>query len=232
MDFRFRTIVRLIVDGVPREFSNVMELKIARVTHSLIGTGGASRLWGEALRIDLGPRGNIYVLPLRRQADGQISYEFFDWAVPKAFGITSGLGSLSDHDYEDLRSLRGRKSLSIKSLPTFVAFTNENDAASLYQLDPWDIERRFPGIHFVSVDVEITDAPVTEELGKHLPWLVHLSEHTAFPRDPPGHMRSMSNSPIAYVMLEEFFFGKGSRPYRPPHFKRPSTLKMLSRLFL
>ncbi|WP_377277059.1 hypothetical protein [Rhizobium sp. R86522] len=230
VDFRFRTIVRLIVDGTPREFTNVMELKIARVTHSLIGMGGSSMLSGEALRIDLGSRGNIYVLPLRRYADGQISYEFFDWAVPKAFGIKNGLGSLSDQDYKDLRLLNGRKRLSIKSLPTFVAFTNENEASSLYQLDPWDIERRFPGVHFISVDVEITDAPITEELGKHLPWLVNLSEHTAFPRDPPGHQRPMRESPIAYVMLEEFFFGKGSRPYRPPQFKRPSTLKLLSRV--
>ena len=220
---RFRVIARFNIHGVIKEFSNVMEVQIFRITHSLIGNGGASTLYGEALRIDLGSQGRLYLLPLRRQPDGQIQSEYFDSAVPRAFGIKSGLGSLSDGDFEKLRSLQGKKSLSVERLPTFVAFKDESLAASMFEVDPWHMQGQFPGVHLVSVDVEITDQAVTDDLAHFLPWLLNRSGETALPRDPPGCQRPMRDRPLSYSMLESRFFGKGSRPFslalgpRRPH---------------
>ncbi|RSB58690.1 hypothetical protein EFD55_32995 [Rhizobium pisi] len=45
---RFKVIASATVDGRPIESSSVMEISYSKVTHSLIGNGGATRPYGEA----------------------------------------------------------------------------------------------------------------------------------------------------------------------------------------
>ncbi len=50
---RYRVIAAVIYKGVRHEASTVMECRYTRVTSSLTGMGGSTRLYGEALIFDL-----------------------------------------------------------------------------------------------------------------------------------------------------------------------------------
>lgn len=63
---RYRVIASFEVDGRPFEASTVMEIQYARVKHSLIGAGGATRLYGEALIANFDNKGSVYILPVER----------------------------------------------------------------------------------------------------------------------------------------------------------------------
>jgi hypothetical protein len=62
---RYRMIAWLEVDGKPFQASTVMEIHYARVTNSLTGAGGATRLYGEALIADIPGKGTVYLLPVK-----------------------------------------------------------------------------------------------------------------------------------------------------------------------
>jgi hypothetical protein len=68
----------------------------------------------------------------------------------------------------------------------------------------------FPGVRFISLDIEITDAPVTEVLKQRLPWLDNKTGETVFDRDPPGKRRPLRDRPLGYKIVEDHFFGIGS----------------------
>lgn len=70
---RYRVIATVEVEGKPIEASTVMEVRYARVSHSLIGAGGATRLYGEALIFDLPGNRTFYILPVWREKSGGLS---------------------------------------------------------------------------------------------------------------------------------------------------------------
>lgn len=92
--------------------------------------------------------------------------------------------------------------------PTF-RLTSQDGPHRGVTVDPTDLGSRFPGVAFNSLDIEITDEPLTEELRKRLPWL--NSQNKVFDRDPPGHIRPLSKRPIGFVLTKDDFFGDGSR---------------------
>lgn len=208
---RFKVIASVRVDGRPMESSSVMEITYSKVTHSLIGNGGATRLRGEALICKLGSRGTLYILPILRYQDGGINYNIYEFKILRTLGIEKSVGSLTADDFDILRAAKGRRRYNVDntSLPTFVAFVDEANPKTVYQVDPTDLGSRFPGVAFNSLDIEITDEPLTEELRKRLPWL--NSQNKVFDRDPPGHIRPLSKRPIGFVLTKDDFFGDGSR---------------------
>jgi hypothetical protein len=79
-----------------------MEIHYARVTNSLIGAGGATRLYGEALIADLGDRGTIYILPIQHPLKASLA-QVYEYGVLSTFGIKNSIGSLTDADFAKLR---------------------------------------------------------------------------------------------------------------------------------
>ncbi|WP_195909451.1 hypothetical protein [Rhizobium tubonense] len=169
---RFKVIASATVDGRPVESSSVMEVTYSKVTHSLIGNGGATRLYGEALIFELGGKGTIYIhLPLEHPSHSSLS-QAYEYGILTTFGIKDSVGGLSNADFDTLRNASGRRRFRLydnSRLPTFVAFTDENNPKTIYEIDPQDIGAYFPGVRFTGLDIEITDEPVTKKLRQR--WL-------------------------------------------------------------
>ena len=124
---------------------------------------------------------------------------------------------MKDEDFARLRQAKGRKPFSFAPLnpplrlPLFVAFRDEKISNTIYEVDPQNMDRAFPGVRFINLDVEITDAPVTKVLKQRLPWLDRANRLAGFDRDPPGKMRAEKDQPIGYKISYNSFFGDGSR---------------------
>jgi hypothetical protein len=211
---RYRVIATAEVDGQRVEGSTVMEVNYRRVKHSLIGAGGATTLYGEALILDLKGRGTVFILPIRHHDKTELM-QIYEDGILLTFGVRNSIGGLEDADFARLRQAKGRRPLSFAPLnpplrlPAFVAFRNEKIANTIYEVDPQRMGDSFPGVRFISLDIEITDAPVTKVLKQRLPWLASPTQ--LFDRDPPGKQRPDKDRPIGYKITYDHFFGDGSR---------------------
>ena len=211
---RYRVIATAEVDGQRVEGSTVMEVHYKRVEQSLIGAGGATKLYGEALILDLKGRGTVFLLPVRHHDKTQLM-EIYEFGILRTFGIRNSIGGLADEDFAILRKATGRRPLSFAPqnpplrLPAVVAFRDEKIPNTIYEVDPQNMGASFPGVRFISLDIEITDAPVTKVLKQRLPWLASTTE--GFDRDPPGKVRPSKDKPIGYKITNAHFFGDGSR---------------------
>jgi hypothetical protein len=212
---RFRVIATVEVDGQKVEGSTVMEVAYSRVTGSAIGTGGASTLYGEAMILDLKGKGTVFVLPVAHVPSGSLLSMYED-GILSTLGISGGIGVISDESFAKLRDAKGRmpffngrRNLPTE-LPAFVAFRDEKVPRTIYEVDPRNMGRSFPGVRFISLDIEFTDAPVTKVLKQRLPWLVNAFKDVGWDRDPPGKLRPAKDTPIGYKINYERFFGNGS----------------------
>ena len=209
---RFRVIATVEADGQKLEGSTVMEITYQKVERSLIGRGGAATLKGEALILDLKGRGTVYVLPYANDPSG-ILLELYEHGILGSLGIEGGVGTLSSQDFDRVRQARGRIPFRIGNptrLPAFVAFRDEKDPKTIYEVDPKNLGQSFPGVRFVGLDIEFTDAPVTNVLKQRLPWLENPNHEQRFERDPPGQLRALQDRPIGFKISTEYFFGLGS----------------------
>jgi hypothetical protein len=210
---RFKLIATVDVDGKRVEGSSVMEITFNRVTVSLVGRGGAYRLYGEALILDLPGKGTVYMLPTYLQPTGSLS-EVHDYGVPHSLGIKNSFGGFTDEDFANLRAAKGRFPYRISEppsheLPLFVAFRDEHVPRTIYEVKPMEMASYFPGTRFISLDIEITDEPVTALLRNRLPWLIP-NMVPGFDRDPPGKHRADRDAPLGYKIEYHYFFGNGS----------------------
>ena len=206
---RFRVIATVDVDGQKVEGSTVMEITYQKVEHSLIGRGGATALKGEALILDLKGRGTVYVLPFAHDPDGSLG-QVYEYAVLNSLGTENSIGTLSSQDFDRIRQARGRipfRNGNPTRLPAFVAFRDEKNPTTIYEVDPKNLGQSFPGARFVGLDLEFTDARVTNVLKQRLPWLENPNHEQRFERDPPGQLRADKDSPIGFKITTNHFFG-------------------------
>jgi len=209
---RFRVIATVEVDGQKVEGSTVMEITYQKVEHSLIGRGGDTTLKGEALILDLKGRGTVYVLPFQVDPSGSLD-QVYEYGVLNSLGTENSIGTLSSQDFDRIRQARGRipfRNGNPTRLPAFVAFRDEKNPKTIYEVDPKNLGQSFPGVRFVGLDIEFTDAPVTNVLKQRLLWLENPNYEVRFERDPPGRLRAYVDSPIGFKITTDHFFGLGS----------------------
>ena len=210
---RFRVIATAEVDGKTVEGSTVMEITYSRITKSLIGAGGSTSLKGEALILDLPGKGTVYVLPVFENNNGSLA-QVYENGVLRSLGIPDSIGMMRDEAFDTLRQAKGRmpfKGPTIdfrQRLPLFAAFIDEKAPKTIFEIDPWNMGARFPGVKLVSFDIEFTNAPVTKALTGRLPWLLEPGPH--FNSDPPGQHRPVYEQPLSYKISRQKFFGIGS----------------------
>ena len=209
---RFRVIATVEVDGQKVEGSTVMEITYAKVEHSLIGRGGDTTLKGEALILDLKGRGTVYVLPYAHDPSGSLN-QVYEYGVLNSLGTENSIGTLSSQDFDRIRQARGRipfRNGNPTRLPAFVAFRDEKNPKTIYEVDPKNLGQSFPGVRFVGLDIEFTDARVTNVLKQRLPWLENPNHEQRFERDPPGQLRAVKDRPFGFKITTDHFFGLGS----------------------
>src|SRR4030081_277653 len=206
---RYRVIATAEVDGQRVEVSTVMEVSYQRVKHSLIGAGGATKLYGEALILDLKGGGTVFLLPVWYYEKTEL-VQLYEFGILRTFGVQNSVGGLEDDDFARLRQAKGLKPLNPR-LPLFVAFRDEKMPNTISEVDPQHMGSAFPGVRFIGLDIEITDAPVTKVLKQRLPWLDRNNRLSGFDRDPPGKLRAEKDQPLGYKISYNSFFGNGSR---------------------
>lgn len=207
---RFRVIAKVLHKGSKYEASTVMECRYARIKNSLVGMGGSTTLYGEALIFDLpAGLGTFYLLPRWRGEEGSLN-QVYEQGVLSTLGIKSSVGGLKDSDLELLSSARGRKAFNFFGhMPTIVVFQDEAKPKSIREVGRGEFRKIFPEAEFIGVDIEITTDPVTDQLTQRLPWLD--AREQVFDRDPPGHQRPDRDVPIGFMITKSHFFGNGSR---------------------
>jgi hypothetical protein len=207
---RFRVIAKVLYEGSQYEASTVMECRYARLKNSLVGMGGSTTLYGEALIFDLpAGLGTFYLLPHWRGEEGSLN-QVYERGVLKTFGIKNSIGGLKESDLELLSSARGRKAFNFFGhMPTIIVFHDETKPKSILEVGRGEFRKIFPGAEFIGLDIEITADPVTDRLTQRLPWLNARGQ--VFDRDPPGHQRPYRERPIGFLITASHFFGNGSR---------------------
>lgn len=136
----------------------------------------------------------------------------YEYAILSTFGIRNSFGGLSDADFNVLRTARGRRPFNLRRtsrLPAFIAFADEKNPKTIYEIDPWKLGEHFLGVRFTALEIEITSEPITKRLRERLPWL--NAPKQVFDRDPPGELTLESKLPIGYLTTRADFFGDGSR---------------------
>jgi hypothetical protein len=209
---RFRVIATVEVDGHKVERSTVIDITYEKLDEkrSLIGRGGDATAKGEALILDLKGRGTVYVLPYAHHLPSGALIGVYTDGLLRSLGINHGLGTLSSEDFDRIRQARGRIPFrglgNPPRLPAFVAFRDEKNPKTIYEVDPKDFGQSFPGVRFVGIDIEFTDAPVTNVLKQRLPWLENPNNEVRFERDPPGQLRAAQDLPIGFKLTTDQFF--------------------------
>ena len=209
---RYRVIATFELDGERVEASTVMEVQYWRVVGSST-RGGDGGSYGEALIFDIKGRGTVFLLPMENQ-QGSPGY-LYESVIPVTLGIRRGVGSYENEDFDVLNNASGRMPLYTNGnirLPVFVAFKDEQIPNTVYEVKPKDMAATFgPGVRFIGLEIEITNAPITNVLVKRLPWLdKNHPMANKFDRDPPGKQRADRDSPIGYKIWNSSFFGTRS----------------------
>lgn len=203
----FKTILSLYVDGKKREYSTVMKITYTRISKSLNGAGGSVDVSGEAIPIDLGRPGKVFMLPSTKSY-GNISSDY-GTAFKNSFGINVAVGSLKQEHIEKIRNLTGRVPLKNDFYPLIIAFRNKSDPSSLYEVKKNRLHKVFGrNVKFDNVNLEITDEPVTDgEVIKRLPW-IKGKDRLRFERAPRGTKIPRSQRPLKWrVNKNDFFVG-------------------------
>jgi hypothetical protein len=200
----FRLIATAEVNGQKVEGSTVMQINYQR---------GRTKLKGEALILDLKGRGTVYVLPYAHDLSSGSLNQVYEYGVLNSLGIENSIGSLDSEDFDRIRKARGRipfRNGSPTTLPAFVAFRDEKNPKTIYEVDPKNFGHSFAGTRFVSLDIEFTNDSVTDRLKQRLPWLNTRNDDGLFDRDPPGRIRADRDTPIGFKISTFHFFGLGS----------------------
>lgn len=165
--YRYRMTVEVMVDGTVRAGSSVIEIRIDKQPPVGSAPPEVSRVYGEAVLVDLGKGRNIIALLATGTKGEDVDYPYH--VVPRLFALT-----YDDRDLSKLSTLQGRREVPVASMPTFVTFSNLNDHKTVRLIGLGEFEQVFgPGARVTRVLVEMTSEPVTRGIEKRLPWLPH-----------------------------------------------------------
>jgi hypothetical protein len=224
---RYRVIATVAVDGKPVENSTVMEIKyrnaddpnvnwFIRAVMGISGTVTYTEQHGEALIVDLGERGTAFILPSSYSPYGSTGRgnfsSFYATSLLTTLGITNKLNLIDANDFAQLRNIRGRRPLRSRTdevHPAMVAFLNEQQPETIYQVDPYNMQASFGGVRLISLDIEITDDPVTSKLPQRLPWLMGRK----------GKLAADHSTPVVYPLKagDRFVTAIQERDFFAPH---------------
>jgi len=164
--YRQRMIVEVEVDGQLRTGSSVVEIMVRKQPKIGDSLTAVAYVRGEAVFVDLGQGRNVIAL-LAAGPDGKDT-DYPRRLVTRVFGV-----SYEDRDLPKLAALRDRSILSGEVLPTFVTFADLNDPKTARVVQPREFEKVLgANVHFKGAWIEMTDAPLTNEIEGKLPHIL------------------------------------------------------------
>ncbi|TFV37995.1 hypothetical protein E4K66_16295 [Bradyrhizobium frederickii] len=169
---RYRLTVNVDVDGRLVSGSGVIQVKQSDMRPVFGSMGGAgSEISGEAVMVDLGPRGTLFAL-LRGPKTG-----FGDLGGP-AWMLFHVFADLLKGEIDPLPKVRllverrPHRVLPLDVIPMLVHFRDPNDPKSVVQVDPANLRATFDAdVALREVTIEVTDDPITRAVETKLPWL-------------------------------------------------------------
>lgn len=200
------------VDGELKTASGVREVSYTKQPQLASQHELSIGVRGEAIALDLGSRGTLFVL-LTAGADDRSGAE---WIVLRAFDFDGGsLPRPVEEGVKQVSRLSGKRELPLDSVPMLVRFRDPGDLQSVERIGPLNIGERFgAGAKLVRATLEIVPAgiwplnsygvtgePVTTGIERKLAWW-----NGPFPwLKPTGHGVSMDTRTDAFRLNKEDF---------------------------
>ena len=169
---RFRLSVLVNDNGVVRDMSGVFEVTTHMAPAFLrdINYGSeAPHLRGDALVLNLGARG-VLIMTLR--GIGKYRPELMAFLT---FGHVPSFDGDRRRELSVMSSLHGTADVPPEHLWTFIALRDKNDPTSMKAVDIKDLSATFgQNVSFSDAKIEMTNDPVTDDIGRELPWLAQV----------------------------------------------------------
>jgi hypothetical protein len=179
----YRLTVKIRVDDTVRVGSGVVRTvwRSQPLPNFAQGTRWTVSVSGEAIVVDLAPRGMLFVTltgpPLAKAGDpaGGTYYPPDPERIAlQAFGAGS-VGTMTPEALASLAVRTGEIPVPPAGLPMLLRFADPRDPATVHQVDPRDLPASFgAGVGFAAASVAITNDPPTTGIDKVLPWLAAL----------------------------------------------------------
>ncbi|MCW2319207.1 hypothetical protein M2322_004776 [Rhodoblastus acidophilus] len=159
---------------------------------------------GEAIAVDLGSRGILFVLLTSPRSLEAAAF------LP-AFAATRAGIIRQRYDYDlytdlarDLAKIKTPIDVSPGEIPLLVRFRDINDPATVERVDPANFAASFgPSVKLVRATIEITNDPVTTSIEKRLWWLRHVAnERATLIPNPPRLLKD--TTPVQLVAPSNF----------------------------
>lgn len=177
--YRYRLSVEVMNSGVVHKGSSVLEVSHEITSGFMTESGprdGAIVIKGEAITVDLGARGILFVLP-------ETSLNSYGSIIPELlFGNRQSNGapkmnSLAELKGMDFPHIKGVREVPAEYWPTMARFRSVLDRTTIEQVDPQNLPGQFGfGVKILRVTAEITRDPVTFKIQNILPWLSDKSK--------------------------------------------------------
>ncbi len=186
--YRYRLTIDVDVGGRTVTGSGVIQVSEPSTPHWLRQLGSAAHIKGEAVTVDLGIHGPLFVLLEggRFRGVGALALGAFRSALPQP-------GFNADEACAILSKLNKAAELKKDQLPRLVTFRDPNIRGSAVIIDPDDMEAAFgPGVHFAGARIELTkDAVTSGNVESKLPWLRHLPSSGRIDATPESQLDNM-----------------------------------------
>lgn len=169
-DYRYRLSLEVEVDGQIKSGSSVIQ--VTRQFDPVPGMAWphySTTAIGQAVFVDLGPRGNLFVLLTN---EGDKSPEVLAARVFHFDPIDQIDNAEQRRRATKLTAERAHAQLTPERLPILVTFSDLTDPKTARVVQPNEFEATIgPGVRFKAAWIEMTEAPVTTGIYKILPWL-------------------------------------------------------------
>jgi len=170
--YRYRMTVTIEVDGEARSGSSVIEVNVRKNPSPMFERRVLlESVQGEAAFVPVREGKGLVALLASGPYGEDVNYP--TRIVPLAFN----LNTFEDSVRERLPSLRGRRELPSKWMPTLVLVSDPNDPATLRVIRADEFDQTFgPGVRLRGVTIEMTTDVVTHGIEERLPLLVRERE--------------------------------------------------------
>jgi hypothetical protein len=202
---RYRFTVEVEDNGALRTGEAVQEKGCAFNDGIFKGLGNALNcsVKGEAVVIDLGDKGALFVL-LTRDNTNRESIEPF-------LALVKARSDLVDRDLTSesmgrLTKARGASEFPLDCLPLLARFRNPSDPKTVERVDPGNLAASFgDGVSLKRATIEVTRDPLTTGIEKRLPWLVapHVLSGIV---EYHGPLAATGTLPFMYELNYDYFW--------------------------
>jgi hypothetical protein len=169
---RYRLTIEVDDNGVPRTGAAVQEEHCTFNDGIFKGMGNALNcgVKGEAVVVDLGEKGALFVLLIRDTARRQSGGGF--GALEGGHRDLLDPVGLTAEAMRRIGAVRGANEVPVDSLPLLVRFRDPNDPRTVARVDSSDLSASFgSGVQLTRATAEVAVDPLTTGIEKRLPWL-------------------------------------------------------------